>query len=282
MESIHGAGFMTSEAPKSKTVIIPSIEQMRASLAKAWLAQEQERLSQVFLADLKEVMAHCEQLRADLAEQQLLEQQTLSHLTLADKLRLKLGVALTSRSMSTAAQQLALIRERIPALQLELSLNSPGSKPAPNGPSSMLARVTQQHDAAVKQLLAQGNMQRAAWVEARLQSLLIEEHKQLTEARKAGSTDTVARKALRSTIELNVSIQGERCTVSAVTRDISDTGVFVDLLNANQAFIEGELLTVQVSDLPAEATAVQGIAVRVSANGLGVNLFCSKNPLRPE
>jgi predicted RNA-binding protein YlxR (DUF448 family) len=273
---------MSTEAPKNKALKDLSIEQMRAGLAKAWLEQEQELLSQAFLADLKGVMAHCEQLRAELAEQQLLEQQTQGHLTLADKLRLKLGVPLSSQSMSLSAQQLPLIRARIAALQLELSLNSPGAKPAPSGANSMLARVTAQHDAAIKQLLAQGNMQRAAWVEARLQNLLIEEHRQLTEARKAGSTDTVARKALRSTIELNVSIQGERCTVSAVTRDISDTGVFVDLLNANKTFNEGELLTVQVSDLPAEATAVQGVAVRVSANGLGVNLFCSKNPLRPE
>jgi hypothetical protein len=272
---------MTTKAPKSKTVIIPSIEQMRASLAKAWRDQEQERISQVFLANLKEVMAHCEQLRTELAEQQLLEQQTLGHLTLADKLRLKLGVALTSHSMSMPAQQLPLIRDRIAALQLELTLNSPRGNPGPSGQNSMLSRVTEQHDAAIKQLLAQGNMQRAAWVEARLQKLLIEEHKQLTEARKAGA-GTVARKALRSTIELNVSIQGQHCTVSAVTRDISDSGVFVDLLDANQAFSEGELLTVQVSDLPAEAAAVQGVAVRVSANGLGVNLFCSKNPLRPE
>ncbi len=273
---------MTIEAPKSTSVKIASIEQMRASLAKEWLEQEQECLSQRFLAALKDVMTHCEQLRCELAEQQLLEQQTLTRLTLPDKLRLKLGVALTSHSMSMHAQQLPVIRQQITALQVELALNSPEAKPRIGAQSSMLSRAIEENDTAIKQLLAQGNMQRAAWVESRLQNLLIEEHKQLTEARKAGTTDTVARKALRSTIELNVSIQGERCTVSAVTRDISDTGVFVDLPDANQAFCEGELLTVQVSDLPAEATAVQGVAVRVSANGLGVNLFCSKNPLRPE
>lgn len=271
---------MTTEAPKSKTVKVASIEQMRAGLAKEWLEQEQEHLSQVFLAALKAVMAHCEQLRGELAEQQLLEQQAQANLTLADKLRLKLGVALASSSMSAQAQQLPLIRQRIAALQVELSLNSPGAKPG-GAQSSMLSRANEENDAAVKQLLAQGNMQRAAWVEARLQSLLIAEHKQLAEARKMGALDSVARKALRSTIELNISIQGEHCTVSAVTRDISDTGVFVDLPDANKAFSEGELLTVQVSDLPSDATAVQGVAVRVSANGLGVNLFCSKNPLRP-
>jgi hypothetical protein len=273
---------MSTEAPNGKTVIFTSIEQMRVSLAKAWLEQEQELLSQAFLNDLKEVMAHCEQLRTALAEQQLLEQQSLTQLTLADKLRLKLGVALSSHSMSAQAQQLPVIRQRIAALQAELSLNSPGAKTSPNAHSSMLSRATERNDTAAKQLLAQGNMQRAAWVEAQLQSLLLAEHNQLTEARKTGASDSLARKALRSTIELNVSIQGQHCTVSAVTRDISATGVFVDLLDANKAFSEGELLTVQVSDLPLEAAAVQGVAVRVNANGLGVSLLCSKNPLLPE
>lgn len=273
---------MSIKAPSNKTVAIASIEQMRASLAKTWLEQEQEHLSQVFLADLKEVMAHCERLRTALAEQQQLEQQTLAHLTLADKLRLKIGVTLSSQSMSATAQQLPLIRQRITALQEELSLNSPGAKTSPNAHSSMLSRATERNDAAVKQLLAQGNMQRAAWVEEQLQSLLLAEHKQLAETRKIGAGESLARKALRSTIELNVSIQGEHHTINAVTRDISATGVFVDLLDANKAFSEGELLTVQVSDLPAEAAAVQGVAVRVSANGLGVSLFGNKNPLLPE
>ena len=272
---------MTTEAPKSKTVKLASIEHMRAELAKEWLEQEQEHLSQVFLSALRAVMAHCEGLRAELAELQLLEQQAQAHLTLADKLRLKLGIPLTSSSMSAQAQQLPVIRQRMAALHVELTLNSPGAKPSFNAPSSMLSRANDENDAAVKQLLAQGNMQRAAWVEARLQSLLIEEHKQLAEARRVGALDSLARKALRSSIELNISIQGEHCTVSAVTRDISDTGVFVDLPDANKTFCEGELLTVQVSDLPTDATVVQGVAVRVSANGLGVNLFCSKNPLKP-
>lgn len=278
---MHCAGLMTSVTPKNNSVKVASIEQMRAGLAKEWLEQEQERLSQVFLSALKAVMAHCEGLRAELVELQLLEQQAQASLTLADKLRLKLGVALTSHSMSAHAQQLPQIRQRISAVQIELALNSPGAKPGIAAQSSMLSRANAENDAAIKQLLAQGNMQRAAWVEARLQNLLIAEHKQLAEARRVGALDSVARKALRSNIELNISIQGERCTVSAVTRDISDTGVFVDLPDANKAFCEGELLTVQVSDLPTDATAVQGIAVRVSANGLGVNLFCSKNPLKP-
>jgi hypothetical protein len=271
---------MSTAAPKPPAVKVVSIEQMRASLAKHWLEQEQECLSHAFLAALKEVMSHCEQLRSELAEQQLLEQQAQAALTLADKLRLKVGVPLTSPHMSTHAQQLPPIRARIAELQEELVLNSPGNKLLPGGKSSMLSRATERNDAAVKQLHAQSNMARVAWVEKHLQELLFEEHNCMTEARKA-AIDSVARKALRSTIELNVSIQGERYTVSAVTRDISDTGVFVDLLDANQAFSEGELLTIQVSDLPVEASAVQGVAVRVSANGLGVNLFCSKNPLKP-
>lgn len=271
---------MSTTTPKPPAVKVVSIEQMRASLAKNWLEQEQERLSHAFLAELKQVMTHCEQLRGELAEQQQLEQQAQGALTLADKLRLKVGVALASPHMSTHAQQLPPIRARIAELQEELALNSPGSKTLTGGKSSMLSRATEQHDVAVKQLHAQSNMARAAWVETHLQELLLEEHNRMTDARKA-AIDSAARKALRSTIELNVSIQGERCTVSAVTRDISDTGVFVDLLDANQAFTEGELLTLQVSDLPDEGTAVRGVAVRVSANGLGVNLFCSKNPLKP-
>ena len=273
---------MSIEAANNKTLGVASIEQMRASLAKAWLEQEQEHLSQVFLADLKEVMTHCEQLRSELAEQQVLEQQSLTRLTLADKLRLKLGVALSSQSMSATAQQLPLIRQRIAALQEELSLNSPGANLSLPAHNSMLSRAVARNDAAVKQLLAQSNMQRAAWVEGQLQSLLLAEHKQLTATRKNGANDSLARKALRSTIELNVSIQSEHHSINAVTRDISATGVFVDLLDANKAFSEGELLTVQVSDLPAEAATVQGVAVRVSAKGLGVNLFSDKNPLLPE
>lgn len=254
---------------------------MRANLAKEWLEQEQDRLSQVFLTALKAVMAHCEQLRIELAEQQLLEQQTQARLTLADKLRLKLGVALSSTSMSAQAQQLPVISLRIAALQVELALNSPEARHRAGAQSSMLSRANEANDAAIKQLLAQGNMQRAAWVEARLQSLLIAEHNQLAEARRVGALDSVARKSLRSSIELNVSIQSEHCTVNAVTRDISDTGVFVDLPDANKTFCEGELLTVQVSDLPNDAAAVQGVAVRVGINGLGVNLLGSKNPLKP-
>jgi hypothetical protein len=273
---------MNTEATKNQKIKLASIEQMRADLAKEWLEQEQEHLSQVFLSALKAVMTHCEALRAELAEQQLLEQQTQAHLTLADKLRLKLGVALASPSMSAQAQQLPVIRQRITALEVELALNSPGAKPAVSGQSSMLSRANAENDAAIKQLLAQGNMQRAAWVEARLQSLLIEEHKQLTEARRIGALDSVARKALRSSIELNVSIQGEHSSVNGITRDISDTGVFVELLDAHKSFSEGELLTVQVSDLPSQANSVQGVAVRVGTNGLGVNLLCSKNPLKPE
>lgn len=272
---------MTSVTPTNKSVKVASIEQMRANLAKEWLELEQERIGQVFLNELKEVMAHCERLRNEITEQQLLEQQTQGNLTLADKLRVKLGVALASQSMSAQAQKLSLIRQRISSLQVELAQNSPGAKPNADAQSSMLARANEKNDTALKQLLTQGNMQRAAWVEARLQNLLIKEHNELTEARKVGALDSVARKALRSSIELNVSIQGEHCTVSAVTRDISDTGVFVDLPDANKTFSEGELITVQVSDLPSQAHTVQGIAVRVNANGLGVNLLSSKNPLKP-
>ncbi|MEA1604583.1 PilZ domain-containing protein [Pseudomonas spirodelae] len=69
---------------------------------------------------------------------------------------------------------------------------------------------------------------------------------------------------------------------TGVTRDISDTGVFVELKDADKTFIEGELLTVQVSGLPAESTAVRGVAVRVSSNGLGVRLNSAKNALRTQ
>ena len=68
--------------------------------------------------------------------------------------------------------------------------------------------------------------------------------------------------------------------LTGVTKDISDTGVFVELKDADKTFTEGELLTVQVKDLPAESTAVRGVAVRVSSNGLGVRLISTKNTLR--
>ena len=70
--------------------------------------------------------------------------------------------------------------------------------------------------------------------------------------------------------------------LTGVTRDISDTGVFVEIKDADKTFIEGELLTVQVSGLPTQSTAVHGVAVRVSSIGLGVHLNSAKNALRTQ
>ena len=72
-------------APKSMTTVRSTanaskaarLEQIRAELNQRWIEQELERLNEVFLAALKAVMAHCEQLRSELANQQLLEQEML-------------------------------------------------------------------------------------------------------------------------------------------------------------------------------------------------------------
>lgn len=257
------------------------LEQIRAELNQRWIEQELERLNEVFLAALKAVMAHCEQLRSELANQQRLEQETEAQLTFADKLRLKLGVPYSAMSMSAAAQQLPLIREHIAQLQEDITLNSPGAQASTNGRGSMLLTAIEQNDRAVKLASASNNSTRSAWVEEQLQSQLLEERNQLTEWRREASQAKARRKASRSNIELTVKIEGQNGMLEGTTRDISDTGVFVELKDADKTFVEGELLTVQVSGLPAEATAVRGVAVRVGPNGLGVRLLCAKNSLRP-
>ena len=276
-------------APKSMTTVRSTanaskaarLEQIRAELNQRWIEQELERLNEVFLAALKAVMAHCEQLRSELANQQLLEQETEAQLTFADKLRLKLGVPYSAVSMSAAAQQLPLIREHIAQLQEDITLNSPGAKPSTNGRSSMLLTAIEQNDRAVKLASASNNSTRSTWVEEQLQNQLLEERNQLADWRREASQAKARRRASRSYVELTVKIEGQNGMLEGTTRDISDTGVFVELQDADKTFIEGELLTVQVSGLPAEATAVRGVAVRVGPNGLGVRLLSAKNSLRP-
>jgi hypothetical protein len=274
---MYGAESMTTDRSTAKAV---RLEQIRVELNQRWLEQELERVNEVFLAALKDAVEHCEQLRSELVSQQLLEQEVKAKLTVVDKLRFKLGIPFSAASMSVAAQQLSIISERIEALQNDILLNSPGAKPSsPNTRSKLLAAI-EQNDKAVRLAKASNNSARSAWVEEQLQNQLLDERIQL-EARRKEATQTKAdRKALRSNLELTVTIEGQRGTLTGVTRDISDTGVFVVLKDADKTFTEGELLTVQVSGLPVESKIVSGVAVRVTSGGLGVRLNSTKDALQ--
>lgn len=256
------------------------LEKAGVDLSQRWVEQELERINEVFLSALNDAVEHCKQLRNELASQQLLEQETKAQLTFADKLRLKLGVPYSAASMSAAAQQLPLISERIEQLQEDIALNSPGAKAFAPGTSSKLLDAIAQNDRAVHLAKASNNSARSTWVEEQLQNQLIDERSQLAVRRKETTQTKAQRKALRSSVELTVRIEGLHGVLEGVTRDISDTGVFVELKDADKTFIEGELLTVQVIGLPAEATAIRGVAVRVSSNGVGVRLLSDKNTLR--
>ena len=54
------------------------------------------------------------------------------------------------------------------------------------------------------------------------------------------------------------------------TRDISDTGVFVILDDAQNLLQIGEVVSGQVQDLPIEAPVVQMEVVRFEARGMGL------------
>ncbi|VXB68072.1 hypothetical protein PSEUDO8BK_30955 [Pseudomonas sp. 8BK] len=271
---------MTTERSAANTTKALRLEQIRVELNQRWIEQELERVNEVFFSALKEAVEYCEQLRSELASQQLLEQETKAKLTIADKLRFKLGIPFSSASMSAAAQQLSIISERIEQLQNDILLNSPGAKASSPDTSSKLLTAIAQNDRALRLAKANNNSARSAWVEEQLQNQLIDERVQLDARRKQVSQTKADRKALRSNVELIVTIEGQRGMSTGVTRDISDTGVFIELKDADKMFIEGELLTVQVKDLPVESTAVRGVAVRVSSNGLGVRLISAKNTLR--
>lgn len=268
---------MTSDHFTAKETKGVRLEQARAELSQRWIEQELEHINEVFLSALKDVVAYCEQLRNELASQQLLEHETKAKITFADKLRLKLGVPFSAESMSSAAQQLALIRERIAQLQEEIVLNSPGAKASGFSTNSRLLTVIAQNDRAVKLAKASNNSARSTWVEKQLHHQLIHERSQLAEQRKEAARAKSQRKSSRSNVELTVIIKGLHGVLEGVTRDISDTGLFVELKDADKTFIEGELLSVQVSGLPSEATTVRGVAVRVSSNGMGVRLLSAKS-----
>lgn len=271
---------MTSEHFTAKETKGVRLEQARAELSQRWIEQELDHINEVFLSALKDVVAYCEQLCNDLASQQLLEDETQAKITFADKLRLKLGVPFSAESMSPAAQQLSLIRERIEQLQEEIVLNSPGAKASTFSTSSRLLTVIAQNDRAVSLAKASNNKVRSAWVEEQLHNQLVNERSQLVEQRKEAARTKAQRKSSRASVELTVNIKGLHGVLEGVTRDISDTGLFVELKDADKTFIEGELLSVQVSGLPAEATVVSGVAVRVSSNGMGVRLLSAKDTLR--
>lgn len=271
---------MTSEHFTAKETKVARFEQARAELSQRWIEQELERINEVFLSALNDVVAYCEQLRNELASQQLLEHEAQAKITFADKLRLKLGVPFSAESMSPAAQQLSLIRERIAQLQEEIVLNSPGAKASTFSTSSRLLTVIAQNDRAVSLAKASNNKVRSTWVEEQLHHQLVNESSQLVEQRKQAARTKAQRKSSRANVEMTVNIKGLHGVLEGVTRDISDTGLFVELKDADKTFIEGELLSVQVSGLPTEATVVSGVAVRVSSNGLGVRLLSAQDTLR--
>lgn len=273
---------MTTDRPTAETTKSVRLEQIRVELNQRWIEQELERINEAFLSALKDAVEHCEQLRRELASQQRLEQETKAKLTIADKLRLKLGTPLSSASMSAAAQQLSAISERIEQLQNDILLNSPGAKASSFDTSSKLLTAIAQNDRAIYLAKASINSARSNWVEEQLQNQLVEERLQLDMWRKKATQTKAHRKALRSNVKLTVTVEGQNGMLTGVTRDISGTGVFIELKDADKTFIEGELLTVQVSGLPAESMAVRGVAVRVGSNGLGVRFSSAKNTLHTQ
>lgn len=258
------------------------LEQIRAELNQRWIEYELERINETFLSALKDAVDYCEQLRRELVSQQLLAQKTKSKLTIADRLRLKLGTPLSSVSMSAAAQLLSITSVRIEQVKNEILLNSPGAKASSPNISSKLLTAISQNDRSIYLAKATNNSARSEWVERQLQNQLINERIQLDARRKKTTQIKAQRKALRSNIRLTVTIKGQHGTLTGETRDISATGVFVELKDADKTFIEGELLTVQVCGLPFESPALEGVAMRVSSNGLGVHLSLPKNAMRAQ
>lgn len=258
------------------------LEQIRAELNQRWIEYELERINETFLSALKDAVDYCEQLRRELVSQQLLAQKTKAKLTIADRLRLKLGTPLSSVSMSAAAQLLSITSVRIEQVKNEILLNSPGAKASSPNISSKLLTAISQNDRSIYLAKATNNSARSEWVERQLQNQLINERIQLDARRKKTTQIKAQRKALRSNIRLTVTIKGQHGTLTGETRDISATGVFVELKDADKAFIEGELLTVQVCGLPFESPALEGVAMRVSSNGLGVHLSLPKNAMRAQ
>jgi|SRR3989338_5356995 len=277
---MYGVESMTTGRSTAYTAKAVRIEQIRVELNQRWLEQELERVNEVFLLALKDAAEHCEQLRCELASQQLLEQEAKAKLTVVDKLRFKLGTPFSAASMSAAAQQLSIISERIETLQNDILLNSPGAKASSPNTSSKLLTAIAQNDKAVRLAKASNNSARSAWVEEQLQNQLLDERIQLDARRKEATQTKADRKALRSNVEMTVTIEGQRGMLTGVTRDISDTGVFVVLKDADKTFTEGELLSVQVSGLRGESKVVSGVAVRVSGSGLGVRLNSAKDALK--
>lgn len=258
------------------------LEQIRAELNQRWIEYELERINETFLSALKDAVDYCEQLRRELVSQQLLAQKTKAKLTIADRLRLKLGTPLSSVSMSAAAQLLSTTSVRIEQVKNEILLNSPGAKASSPNISSKLLTAISQNDRSIYLAKATNNSARSEWVERQLQNQLINERIQLDARRKKTTQIKAQRKALRSNIRLTVTIKGQHGTLTGETRDISATGVFVELKDADKTFIEGELLTVQVCGLPFESPALEGVAMRVSSNGLGVHLSLPKNAMRAQ
>ncbi len=258
------------------------LEQIRAELNQRWIEYELERINETFLSALKDAVDYCEQLRRELVSQQLLAQKTKAKLTIADRLRLKLGTPLSSVSMSAAAQLLSITSVRIEQVKNEILLNSPGAKASSPNISSKLLTAISQNDRSIYLAKATNNSARSEWVERQLQNQLINERIQLDARRKKTTQIKAQRKALRSNIRLTVTIKGQHGTLTGETRDISATGVFVELKDADKTFIEGELLTVQVCGLPFESPALEGVAMRVSSNGLGVHLSLPKNAMRAQ
>lgn len=282
MDYMYGFESMSTDRSTANTTTAVRLEQIRVELNQRWIEQELERVNEVFLSALKDAVAHCEYLRSELANQQKLEQETKAKLTVADKLRFKLGIPFSSASMSAAGQQLSIISERIKQLQNDILLNSPGAKASSPDTHSKLLTAIAQNDMAIRLAKASHNSARSIWVEEQLKIQLINERVRLDARRKKAIQIKANRKALRSNVKLTVTIEGQHGMLTGVTRDISDTGVFVEIKDADKTFIEGELLTVQVSGLPTQSTAVHGVAVRVSSIGLGVHLNSAKNALRTQ
>lgn len=258
------------------------IKQLRESLAQSWLEREKDQLEQSFLAALTAVSDYCQQLHTQLDNQHSLEQQALANLTLVDKLRLKLGASLSAKHMSPAALQLEDARAQIAYLQQQIAFNSPGGDQLHPDQPSMLATAINNHERRLAAVQAAHNPARTTWVEVQLQRILARERKQQAQARQQGKFGSSLRKSSRCNVQMTVSIQGPGGTHSGITRDISGTGVFVHLQDADQALRVGDLITVQVSDLPSEALPVQGLVVRVDASGLGIKLLSGNLAFTPK
>ncbi len=82
------------------------------------------------------------------------------------------------------------------------------------------------------------------------------------------------REGVRTPLKVRLCIEHPRLGKLMVsTRDISDTGVYALVDDAQSLLQAGELVTGQVQDLPIEAPVLQMEVVRVEPSGVGLRFM---------